>query len=921
MATLSLTLSSCDNLFGYVVIVDSLVFNPSVGESYFVSGTTGQPPKQSKIEGCYSIKNIKETSAILDSLTFTGPYITGCQECITTNSNYILLKDCFGLFGDVIVNIGDITPTPNLNDVFLIDLIIPSEFGGVNFTSCFSISRFLTSSSGYRNVSAVVSYSAQTGCQDCLTNSPIIYQVYDCLNPTNIFYIPFPSSGYENHLVTFTDLLGVTQYCGIVQNMVSNIPTTGVLISDLGIPEKTGITCEDCLNNVADKKKLRDCITSDEVVVWASSLFQSGDTTHLSQGNGCYEILPDVVPPAQPVDINELANYNPQNDCVDCLECHGILFDYVTCEQITQTLPTNRVNTIGDGDNYGSRQIYIDSSNNIYSPFYYSNNVGQYTSLGLNSESNIVLSNPWGVSVDESNGIVCVSNTGGNFVTFFPTSDLTLSFNVSVPMFAGKKVYFDSIDSKFYVVFENTGFPNIAVLSGPAYNSMSFNTAFGNSSSIYTDLVRIGSSLYCLNRTLKQLEVYDLIYTITATYGLIDSPLSLDVDYTNTIIYIATPGGQYIKFNYTTNTVTTIFFGIDCSSTSKEIKIAPLTNTLFITDLDCNHIYEFDLSTDTLIKTIKNFGDYGISQIYGMDTDSSGNLWFGSYGEFFRIEEITDFVNGSSSTNEYVTVGQTFFNPILNACCEITDIYSNTDENNLNIMEYPSLLNFSDCSTCLSSSFETFYCFDCSIGFEAVLIAPSGTYNVGDYIRSQYGNSDWLCFEIQDVYDYDSYGEIGLYLESDGSVYSTCEECQLGATIGITLINTETLQQGQYTVTLDVWSQIAGIPFSAPLNCISDENGVCYQVVDICPIDNVHPLFVPANFYLNQYACRLSEGPPPPVSAGTEYLVCNICDDCCGSGATSTIIVPPHPVWTRPNGQQVTLLDAVALGGMFGLNS
>jgi len=53
-------------------------------------------------------------------------------------------------------------------------------------------------------------------------------------------------------------------------------------------------------------------------------------------------------------------------------------------------------------------------------------------------------------------------------------------------------------------------------------------------------------------------------------------------------------------------------------------------------------------------------------------------------------------------------------------------------------------------------------------------------------------------------------------------------------------------------------------------------------------------------------------------SAGTEYTVCNICEG--PSGYTSTLITPPHPTWTRPDGNAVVLLDAVQLGGMFGLN-
>ena len=64
--------------------------------------------------------------------------------------------------------------------------------------------------------------------------------------------------------------------------------------------------------------------------------------------------------------------------------------------------------------------------------------------------------------------------------------------------------------------------------------------------------------------------------------------------------------------------------------------------------------------------------------------------------------------------------------------------------------------------------------------------------------------------------------------------------------------------------------------------------------------------------------CEVCEN-PPPISAGTEYTVCNICEG--PSGYTSTLITPPHPTWTRPDGNAVVLLDAVQLGGMFGLNS
>jgi hypothetical protein len=58
----------------------------------------------------------------------------------------------------------------------------------------------------------------------------------------------------------------------------------------------------------------------------------------------------------------------------------------------------------------------------------------------------------------------------------------------------------------------------------------------------------------------------------------------------------------------------------------------------------------------------------------------------------------------------------------------------------------------------------------------------------------------------------------------------------------------------------------------------------------------------------------------PPRSAGTESTVCVICNDVI-SGETITVVSPPHPVWTDSRGIAVTQLNAIALGGMNGLNN
>jgi uncharacterized delta-60 repeat protein len=61
--------------------------------------------------------------------------------------------------------------------------------------------------------------------------------------------------------------------------------------------------------------------------------------------------------------------------------------------------------------------------------------------------------------------------------------------------------------------------------------------------------------------------------------------------------------------------------------------------------------------------------------------------------------------------------------------------------------------------------------------------------------------------------------------------------------------------------------------------------------------------------------CEVCNGYVIPISANTEYEVCEVC-----SGNTFTVEAP-HPVWTGMNGGAVTQLDAIVLGGPNGLNN
>jgi hypothetical protein len=135
-----------------------------------------------------------------------------------------------------------------------------------------------------------------------------------------------------------------------------------------------------------------------------------------------------------------------------------------------------------------------------------------------------------------------------------------------------------------------------------------------------------------------------------------------------------------------------------------------------------------------------------------------------------------------------------------------------------------------------------------------------------------------------------------------------------------TLINCNTLEPRQVNVTLSDWVEITGFPFGLPNSVVSDSEGICYQVVNSCPIDNNNPRFTVSSYYFNQSFCRTAEQRSGLVSAGTEYTACVICCICDSNGTIRKVSVP-HPYWTGIQGNTVILTDAVRLGGTDGLNS
>jgi len=932
MAILSLKLEFCGKFISIgQVIVDDTLNEISIGSVYNLSGCTIVKGREICFNDCFTVVGFEQSASIPNTVILNSYGIDGCTDCQLDTSNYLVFNECLrnGLLGRIFVPISGFTGTTVIDDVYLLSMYVNYDGDQIQYTGCFQLIGYsINKNDGDYDV-FILEQTQKTDCEICLKESPIIYEVLDCLNPFGSpYYISLPSTGFEYHLITFTDLDGLTQYCGNVKGTIVGQPTTGILISDLGIPEETGVTCDDCLLNVAEKRKLVNCLNPLDIeIVWASTLFEPEQSTHLSSGDGCYEISPDVVS-GETVTITELANFDPQNDCNTCFECYGLVYDYQTCEPQEVCGPQNIITTNNFGTGLSTRDIKIDSNDNIFITFNQSGRIAKYdlNTLSFVEQSNNVLNGAYGIDIDETNGVICVSNRFSNYVSFFNYTFLSNGYSLP-SSFGGNKVYLNPNDGYFYVTFDNCcSSPNVKVYSGSSFCGMTLTTEFGSISNSYRDIIQVGSSIYVASYNTQSIEVYDTSYNLTNTIFLGQFPTSFDYNPLNNTLYISTISPIYIKLDLSTNGIVLNSFSSNCWSTTEFVKIKLNTNTnkLYITNTNCNSIHEFDLTTDTLIRIYDDeLTSNGVLGTFAMDNDTSGNTWFGSYDRAFELGCTNQIINGQTIGNEFLSAGTTFFNYQLSACCEITSVSNNTDDS-FTFNEYLSMLHYEDCQTCTGTTHELFYCQSCDGSIEAVLVAPSLTFTIGQFVRSHWGNSHFLCFEIMDNYTVADYGTGYPSFEAQGEPpFASCSACTSGTSIGLTIINCDTLVPSQVNVTLENWLQIAGFPTFVQNPVISDSNGVCYQVVNLCPIDNNNPEFPIQEFFVNQLFCRLSNatpGRPAPVSAGTEYFACQICCPC-ESGGTVTSVAVPHPVWTGLYGNAVTLLDAVQLGGMNGLNN
>ena len=905
-------ITDCSNGNGYGLYIDDTSSELIVGNTYLFSGLTNSGLKRIPY-GCYTITGEKKTDQTTPNGVLLNSYgIDGCQTCLDNNSNALLFEECSGNFGSVYFQSTDFSPIPNINDTFFLDFYLSGGGEPQRITGCFTLKNKELSDPGFYRFASLFSATTQTGCEECLSNSSVLYYVYDCLSDDE-YIIALPNNTYDGHLITFTDLGGITQFCGTINGVVNGISSiTGLIVSDLGIPGETGVFCGDCLSNVAEKKKLINCLDGHVDYVWASTLFSVGDATNLTTGQGCYEISPDVVPPETEITYNELADFDPHNNCEDCIECYGVTYQFTTCNEIEVKGLTNQLYL----QSYGAYSVSYDNINDkAYVVNTYGNNVTKID-MSTYSVSSVIgpggtgLSNPTSSDINPNNQLLVVVNNNNTYTVLNTLTSNTFTYNNPLGVSGqAMSVYYNPNNGYFYIGWRNysTGIDFVSVHNITAYNTNTIITTFNLSGQYPSSIIEVGGNLYisCYYSNIVLVVNSTTYSTVNTIYTF--NVFNMSYDGSN-LIYMAGGSTNYGIYDISVNSLSYYSPGFGSCCCEKNILVDSPNNKLYVTDYCENAIYIIDTLTNTIIDKYNN-NNGNVSQVRDL-INISGSIYFVGYDYIYNVTKSLQFVSDSIDSYEYIPTGNIFFHPVLNTCCEVTSVDSSLSGS----YTFYSLLSYDNCTDCDNVSHEMFYCEECNDGDSGLLVAPTGTYSVGDFIKSHWGNSDWLCFEILDTWTQTNYGNPSIIFEGENMTsYSSCTECQSGATVGITVINCDTLVPSNVTVTLQEWLQISGL-FSVSNRTISDNSGQCYTVINTCPVDNVYPPFEISEYFLNETQCRINA--PQTISAGTETIVCVI--DCSGNTIS---VVPPHPTWTNSKGNDIVLLDAIAMGGINGLNS
>ena len=313
---LKFNVSGCSDGLTYTFVVYDPLSAITLNGTYYFQTLVGRIPS-----GCYTVTGKITPVPEAPNMTLGDTY-TDCLDCLNVTSQYVLVGFCFAKdFLELYpLPISAFTGTLDIGQTYYISF----TYNGKEFTSCFNIISFLPIYNGPIGEVTSISF-LQSDCETCFADNSFVYEVTDCLGGF-IKYIQLPSDDYIGNLITYYDPSLLQQFCGVVGSIIQSGPDV-TLVADLG-PFIDPIQCDECLDQVADKRIITNCINGTEEVVWASTLLGSEDFSNLSYELGCYDIG-DLTESG--VTIASFLNFDPQPSCTDCVECTGIQYNYSSC--------------------------------------------------------------------------------------------------------------------------------------------------------------------------------------------------------------------------------------------------------------------------------------------------------------------------------------------------------------------------------------------------------------------------------------------------------------------------------------------------------------------------------------------------------------------------------------------------------------
>lgn len=278
--------------------------------------------------------------------------------------------------------------------------------------------------------------------------------------------------------------------------------------------------------------------------------------------------------------------------------------------------------------------------------------------------------------------------------------------------------------------------------------------------------------------------------------------------------------------------------------------------------------------------------------------------------------------SGSILSYQYLEspVGTIFYYPPFNECCEITGFEPPTNYN----WSVSSLETFDTCSDCLSPTdhFVWYGSSDCDGILGGIAVTTTVGFGVGDFVKIKIGNSDYLCVELVDVYDYGLYGPLESYNSLTTESYSTCNECNSTSRIGVSVLSCETNEASYVNIPLNTWYAVAGYNEVFEGLILSDYDGNCYRVINSCPINSGGGNLDVQHIFTSCSVCYDFYHPIIHVNQYYETVIVGVAD---GPDGDTQIVTfnTPHPIWTDGDDTRRTLIqdNAITLGGFNGLNN